>query len=86
MLDVGCDYFVSKPITLNLKVFKSLAIRYGRKRATVAAGHRILKTIYVVLSKKVYCKDPEVNYKKLIVKSNAPRWFQSLRKFGYLEA
>jgi transposase len=40
--------------------------------------------IYVVLLKKEVYKDPGVDYEKLIVVRNAPRWIKVLKKYGYL--
>jgi transposase len=65
-------------------IFQGLVIRRGKKRAIVAVGHKMLKVIYVMLSKKEPYKDPGINYEKLSVERNAPRWIKALKKYGYL--
>ncbi|MDD3582131.1 MAG: hypothetical protein PHW74_14070 [Desulfobacca sp.] len=49
----------------------------------MAVGHKLLKVIYVVLAKKEAYQDPGVDYEKLTVDRNAPRWFKALEKYGY---
>ena len=66
-------------------MYKSLAIRRGRKRAIVAVGHKIIRIIYTILSNKVPYQDPNINHEELVVIRNAPRWIRSLQKFGYMQ-
>ncbi|MFP3867557.1 MAG: hypothetical protein ACLFUU_05250 [Desulfobacteraceae bacterium] len=49
----------------------------------MAVGHKLLPVIYAVLSKKEAYKDPGVDYEKLTVDRNAPRWLKTLEKYGY---
>jgi transposase len=64
--------------------FQNLASRRGTKKAIIAIGHKILKTVFVLLSRQVPYRDPEVDYEALAVRRNAPRWIRQLKKFGYL--
>jgi transposase len=64
--------------------FQSLVSRRGTQRAIVAIGHKVLKTVFVLLSRQVPYHDSTVDYEALAVKRNAPRWIRQLRKFGYL--
>jgi transposase len=64
--------------------FQNLVSRRGTKRAIVAIGHKVLKTVFVLLSRQVPYHDSTVDYEALTVKRNAPRWIKQLRKFGYL--
>ena len=64
--------------------FQNLVSRRGTKRAIVAIGHKVLKTVFVLLSRQVPYHDSTVDYESLAVKRNAPRWIKQLRKFGYL--
>jgi len=64
--------------------FQNLVSRRGTKRAIVAIGHKVLKTVFVLLSRQVPYHDSTVDYEALAVKRNAPRWIRQLRKFGYL--
>jgi transposase len=59
-------------------------MRRGRKRAVVAIGHKLLEVIYVLIKTKKPYRDPGVDYSKLIVDRNAPRWIKALEKYGYL--
>ena len=64
--------------------YQSLVSRRGTKKAIVAIGHKLLRIVFVLLSRKVPYKDPTVDYGALLVKRNAPRWIRQLKKFGYL--
>ena len=64
--------------------FQSLVGRRGTKRAIVAIGHKVLKTMFVLLSRQVPYQDSTVDYEALAVQRHAPRWIRQLRKFGYL--
>jgi len=65
-------------------IYKGLVIRRGHNTAVMAVGHRILKVVYTLLSKKEPYKDPEIDYEALVVHRNAPRWLAALEKYGYL--
>ncbi len=65
--------------------YKGLVTRRGHKRTIIAIGHKILRIIFVLLKKQIPYKDPGVDYEELLVKRNAPRWIQALKKFGYLQ-
>jgi transposase len=64
--------------------FQSLVSRRGTKKAIVAIGHKVLKTVFVVLSRQVPYRDSTIDYEALAVKRHAPRWIRQLKKFGYL--
>ncbi len=68
------------------KKFKSLLVRRGRKRAIFALAHKILKIIFVIISRGDYYRDATIDYEALTVKKNAPRWMKMLKKYGYLPA
>ena len=59
---------------------KALTVRRGYKRATVATAHKLLRVIYRVLKSNAPYHDPETDYEALMVKRNAPRWIQMLKK------
>jgi transposase len=65
-------------------LYQGLVIRRGHNRAIVAVGHRILEIVYLLLSRKEPYRDSSVNYEALMVKRNAPRWIEALRKYGYI--
>lgn len=66
--------------------FQALKVRKGHKRSIVALAHKMLRTIYAMLSKKTHYQDKAVDYEALMVARNAPRWLQMLLKHGYIPA
>ena len=64
--------------------FKSLRVRRGRKRAIFALAHKLLKIVFVLISRGDYYRDATVNYEALSVERNAPRWMKMLKKYGYI--
>lgn len=66
--------------------YQGLMIRRGHKRSIIAIGHKILRVIYKLFSTERHYIDPDINYEELVVKRNAPRWIQSLMKYGYITA
>ena len=68
------------------KKYKGLVIRRGHKRSIVAIGHKLIKTAYVVLKQKEPYNDKLVDYERLVVKRNAPRWIRKLKEYGYISA
>jgi transposase len=65
--------------------FEALAIRKGHKKSTVALAHKMLRTIYAMISSGRYYQDKTVDYEALSVARNAPRWMKMLRKHGFIE-
>jgi transposase len=65
-------------------LYQGLVIRRGHNRAILAIGRKLLEVAFVILSKKEPYKDPKVDFEKLLVMRNAPRWISKLRKYGYL--
>ena len=65
--------------------FQSLVVRRGYKRAIIAIGHKILRTIFFMLKRRVHYRDSAINYEALMVQRNAPRWIQALTKFGFIK-
>lgn len=64
--------------------FQALSVRKGHKRAIVALGHKMLRTIYAMLSKNTHYVDKTVDYEALMVARNAPRWLKMLAKHGFV--
>jgi transposase len=67
-------------------MFKGLLIRRGRKRAIFALAHKILKIVFLLIERGDYYRDATVDYEKLSVQRNAPRWIKTLKKYGYIAA
>jgi len=66
--------------------FDSMAIRKGHKKSVVALGHKMLRTIYAVLSTGSHYQDKTVGDEAMRVARNAPRWLKMLRKHGFIAA
>ena len=64
--------------------FDALTIRKGHKKSVVALAHKMLRTIYAMLSNASHYQDKEVYYEALNVQRNAPRWIKMLRKHGFI--
>ncbi|MCL2829740.1 MAG: IS110 family transposase [Betaproteobacteria bacterium] len=64
--------------------FQALRVRRGHKRAIVAIGHKLLRTIFFMLQRRKYYRDSSVDYEELSVRRNAPRWIKSLTRFGFI--
>ena len=64
--------------------YQALVIRTGRKRAIIACAHKILRTIFYMLSRNQPYRDTTVDIEALIVKRNAPRWIRALTRYGFL--
>ena len=64
--------------------FNALNIRKGHKKSIIALAHKMLRTIYAMLSSGTHYKDKTVDYEALSVARNAPRWMKMLRKHGFM--
>jgi transposase len=66
--------------------YDSLVIRRGHKKAIIALAHKLLRTIFFVLSRRQPYRDSGFDYEAASVAKNAPRWIKALKKFGYWPA
>ena len=64
--------------------FRSFMVKKGYKKTIIAAAHKILRVIFSVLSNNQPYYDPAVDYEKLLVERNAPRWIKALTKYGFI--
>ncbi|MDA8327564.1 MAG: IS110 family transposase [Betaproteobacteria bacterium] len=64
--------------------FQSLLVRRGYKRSIIAVAHKLLRTIYFMLSRGEHYRDSATDYEALSAQRNAPRWIKTLIRFGYL--
>jgi len=65
---------------------QSLVMRRGRKKAIVATAHKIIKVVYILLTRQTTYKDKTIDFEQFRTKRNAPRWIKALRKHGMLPA
>ena len=63
--------------------YQSLVARRGHKKAIIAVAHQILRTIYVLFTRRQAYRDSGFDYQAALVKKNAPRWIKALKQFGY---
>ena len=63
---------------------RMLAGRLGYKRAILASAHKLLRVIHAVLRDDRPYTDPDIDYEKLVVERNAPRWLRMLTRHGFL--
>jgi transposase len=66
--------------------FDALNIRKGHKKSVVALAHKMLRTVYAMLSTGTHYQDKSVDYEALNVARNAPRWIKMLHKHGFIAA
>jgi transposase len=63
--------------------YDSLVIRRGHKKTIIALAHKLIRTIYVIMVRRVPYRDHTVDYEAASVAKNAPRWIRALKKYGY---
>lgn len=63
--------------------YQSLVGRKGHKKAIIAVAHKMLRTIYILFTRRQAYRDSGIDYQALVVDRNAPRWIQALKKYGY---
>ena len=63
----------------------ALTKRIGYRKAVTATAHKLLRVIYAVLRDDRPYRDPQVDYERLFVKRNAPRWLRMLKKHRLLK-
>ncbi|QJD29599.1 transposase [Methylococcus geothermalis] len=62
--------------------YNGLVIRRGHKKAIVALAHKLIRTIFFVLNRRLPYRDSGFDYEAASVAKNAPRWIKALKKFG----
>ena len=64
---------------------RTQASHIGYKRAILATAHKLLRVIHAVLRDNRPYTDPDIDYERLVVARNAPRWIRKLKQYGFLE-
>jgi transposase len=59
--------------------YQGLAIRMGHKKAIVALAHQLIRTIYVILTRREPYRDSGIYTQAAAVSKNAPRWIRALK-------
>ena len=66
--------------------YQSLVGRIGHKKAIIALAHQMIRTIYILFTRRQAYRDPGIDYQAMVVDRNAPRWIQALKKYGFWPA
>ena len=62
--------------------YRSLMVRKSHKKTIVALAHKMLRLIFVILSRREPYIDRHIDYDAISAKKNAPRWIKQLKKIG----
>jgi transposase len=62
--------------------YRSLMVRKSHKKAIVAVAHKMIRLIYILLTKKRPYLDQSIDYAAMSAKKNAPRWIRQLKTIG----
>src|SRR6266702_515049 len=62
--------------------YKSLMVRKTHKTAIIALAHKMIRLIFLLLTRKVAYHDPQIDYEAISAKKNAPRWIKQLKAIG----
>jgi transposase len=63
--------------------YRGLVVRRGHKKAIVAIAHKLIRTIYFMLTRRQAYRDSGFDYAAANVRKNASRWLKALKRFGY---
>jgi transposase len=62
--------------------YRSLMARKSHKKAIIAVAHKMIRLIFVMLSRRQPYIDQGINYAAMSAKKNAPRWIRQLKAIG----
>lgn len=62
--------------------YRSLMVRKSHKKAIVAVAHKMVRLIYILLSRRQPYLDQAIDYAAMSAKKNAPRWIKQLKAIG----
>ena len=62
--------------------YRSLTVRKSHKKAIVAVAHKMIRLIYLMLSRREPYHDQGIDYAAASAKKNAPRWIKQLQVIG----
>ncbi|MCY0855055.1 transposase [Cupriavidus sp. D39] len=62
--------------------YKNLIVRKTHKKAIIALAHKMIRLIFLLLTRKVAYHDPQIDYAAISAKKNAPRWIKQLKVIG----
>ena len=62
--------------------YRSLMVRKSHKKAIVAVAHKMIRLIYILLSRREPYLDQAIDYAAMSARKNAPRWIKQLKAIG----
>jgi transposase len=62
--------------------YRSLMVRKTHKRAIVAVAHKMIRLIFLMLTRREPYLDQSIDYAAMSAKKNAPRWIKQLKSIG----
>jgi hypothetical protein len=62
--------------------YHSLKVRKSHKKAIIAVAHKMIRLIYVLLSRRQPYIDQNIDYAAMSARKNAPRWIKQLKTIG----
>jgi transposase len=62
--------------------YRSLMVRKSHKKAIIAVAHKMIRLIYLMLSRRQPYMDQAIDYAAMSAKKNAPRWIKQLKTIG----
>jgi transposase len=62
--------------------YRSLMARKSHKKAIVAVAHKMIRLIFLMLSRREPYIDQGIDYAAMSAKKNAPRWIKQLKTIG----
>ena len=62
--------------------YRSLMVRKSHKKAIIAVAHKMIRLIFVMLSRRQPYLDQGIDYAAMSATKNAPRWIRQLKAIG----
>lgn len=62
--------------------YRSLMVRKSHKKAIIAVAHKMIRLIFVLLSRRQPYIDKGIDYAAMSASKNAPRWIKQLKTIG----
>lgn len=62
--------------------YRSLMARKSHKKAVIAVAHKMIRLIFVLLTRRQPYLDRAIDYAAMSAKKNAPRWIKQLKTIG----
>ena len=62
--------------------YRSLAVRKSHKKAIVAIAHKMIRLIFILLTRRQPYIDQSIDYAAMSARKNAPRWIRQLKAIG----